>query len=376
MKAILISIFVFIVITDYINAYTLSSSNCPTSCSCDLTSNTLTISSCTSAQATFTLPTNFSADPQLTSVTSIVARNCLIQSFPTNICSYSGITLLDLSYNQLKSLTNANFNCLASLTTVYLNYNNITIVDSSTFNNQTNLRYLNLANNQISQIPQYLFYTHLVNLNYIDLSYNQLTTMELWPTYLSKIININLKYNQISQFTNNFFWFLAYSNNLPALPSSSTVDLQYNKFTTFDDKSIQQYGVCSYSDYTTFVKNYLSIFWLNNNPITCNCTNSQRLVTDSINYLSTNINLTLTNLFGSFCSSPDPSKHILNFANCTSTIAYPYCLNRTMAIKTTTFNANFLNETINLNNSQQKNYSNHKIQFLVMLFWCWVSKLL
>ena len=356
--------------------YSLSPTNCPASCSCDLTSNTLTISSCTSAQLTFNLPTNFTTDAQLASVTSIVAKNCLIQSFPTNICSYSGITLLDLSYNQLKSLTNANFNCLASLTAVYLNYNNITVVDSSTFNNQANLRYLNLANNQISQIPQYLFYTHLVNLNYIDLSYNQLTTMELWPTYLSKIININLKYNQISQFTNNFLWFLAYSNNLPALPSSSTVDLQYNKFTTFDDKSIQQYGVCSYSDYTTFVKNYLSIFWLNNNPITCNCANSQRLVIDSIYLLANNTNLMFSNLYDSYCtqSSVYLSKHILNFDVCISNSIYSYCKNSTFERTTTSTTISITNKTITtINRSLQISAALYKYKFII-LFNCWLQK--
>jgi Leucine-rich repeat (LRR) protein len=74
--------------------------------------NTLTIIGCT--QQFSTLSFNTVADPQLSTVTSIVAQNNQIQSVP-NLCSYSSIlTSLDLSNNQITVLTN-NIACLAKL---------------------------------------------------------------------------------------------------------------------------------------------------------------------------------------------------------------------------------------------------------------------
>ena len=39
-------------------------------------------------------------------------------------------------------------------------------------------------------------------MKFLDLSYNKLTEIELWPLYLSNIIEIDLKYNLIEIFSN------------------------------------------------------------------------------------------------------------------------------------------------------------------------------
>jgi hypothetical protein len=307
------------------NCIQLTLSTCPVSCICDLVSNvTLKISSCTQTQSTFTLP----SDPVLlASVTSIIAQNCQIQSFPSNICQYSNLVSLDLSTNQIEKLTNLNLNCLKNLVDLNLGYNSIKSIESSTFNNLTSLLSLNLQFNKITQIPQGLFNRNLINLRSLNLSYNGLTTMELWPTYLSNIVIIDLKYNSIQRFTNDFGWYLETSSYLPALPLLSTIDLQYNNISLLDDRVIEQYGVCSFSNFTTFINKYFSIFWLNNNPIACNCTNSQRLLTDTQNLLKLNSNLTWSNLYQSRCGSPLNTRGILSFDNCALTIDYPYCIN-------------------------------------------------
>ena len=314
-----------------INGYSLSATNCPTSCSCSLNSDLLTISGCSQVLTMFSLPLNFVSDPGLSIVTSISAVNCLIQSFPSNICLYPNLKKLDLSSNQIAALNDSNFECLKSLTTIILNNNSIASIDSNTFKSQANLSILNLSNNKISQIPQGLFYTHLVNLNSIDLSYNLLTSMELWPTYLTNIVFIDLKHNLIEKFTNQFAWFLSTSSNLPALSSTATLDLQYNLITSLDDKTIEQYGICSFTDYASFINKYFNVFWVDNNPIVCNCANSQRLIADTKMLVATNKNLTMSNLYSSHCSSPAiyARNQVLSFDNCLLSINYPYCVTPT-----------------------------------------------
>jgi hypothetical protein len=163
--------------------------------------------------------------------------------------------------------------------------------------------------------------------------------MEMWPLYLSKIISIKLNNNLIQGFTNTFGWYLY--QNYPSLASTSTIDLQYNSIISLSDSTIQQYGVCSFSDYSRFINNYFNLFWLDNNPINCNCTNSQRLVSDSITILNSIPSLLNSNLYKSFCKTPTNyiGKHIINFDTFAASISHPYCTDgssRTTQVRTTT----------------------------------------
>jgi hypothetical protein len=327
MKSFLLIIFII----KATNGYPLLLSNCPVSCLCDLTSTILTIFSCT--QPFTSLPSDFVSDPGLANVNIIFAQNCQIQSFPTNICQYPNLTTLDLSKNDITTLNNTNFSCLKKLVNLKLNYNNISMISSDAFDNLTNLTTLYLQNNKINEIPKGLFNTGLISLKNIYLSYNLLTSMELWPTYLSNIMFIDLKYNSIQKFTNYFGWYLASSSYLPALSSSTTIDLQFNNISSLDDKTIQQYGVCSYTDFTNFISNYFSVFYLNNNPIACSCLISQRLVSDSKTLFNMNPALTFSNIYNSQCLSPVAyaSKSIFNFDDCSNNSSsnnYTNCINQ------------------------------------------------
>ena len=325
------SILLIIIAINSINGYPITFSNCPASCFCDLTSNILTIYSC--SQPFTSLPSDFVSDPELANVNTIFAQNVLIQSFPSNICQYPNLTTLDLSKNQITTLNKTNLFCLKNLVNLKLSNNAISIISSDAFDNLTYLTTLYLQNNKISEIPKGLFNGGLINLKYIYLSYNLLTTMELWPTYLSNIVIIDLKYNLIQKFTNTFGWFLATSSYLPALQSTTTVDLQFNNISSLDDKSIQQYGVCSYNEYTTFINNYFSVFYLINNPIICNCSISQRLVTDTKTLLSIFPTLSYSNIYNSICTGSLAylDKSLLNFDACTNnstfTANYTNCIN-------------------------------------------------
>jgi len=162
-------------------------------------------------------------------------------------------------------------------------------------------------------------------------------------------MNINLQYNKIQSLTNEYIWFLNNSSNLPGYQPEAYVyspkphvDLRNNLIISFDDKSIQQYGICSYSDYKTFIIKYLWIFNINLNPIQCSVINSQRLLTDTITLRVNESSLLLWSYFGggyiyqSQCKYPSQydGKSVINFANYDSKNGYTYCNN----LSTTTVN--------------------------------------
>ena len=83
----------------------------------------------------------------------------------TEVCyilSLKTILFLDLGYNILKNITS---NCLASvhlLYTLYINNNQIIFLEKHSFGNFTNLIFLNISNNPLTNLPK-LFCEHFLN---------------------------------------------------------------------------------------------------------------------------------------------------------------------------------------------------------------------
>ena len=188
---------------------------------------------------------------------------------------------LDLSGNRLTQIESNTFNGMPNLGTLLLSNNQIKEISSDAWLNLPFLINLHLSNNKITKIPKNLFNVHLQNLFFINLSHNLLTEMELWPLNLPKIWFIDLQFNQIKKFTNYFKWYFSNNSYLPALATNARFDLSFNKIETFDDHTIQQYGVCSFIDYKLFISNYYNAFFFQNNSIFCDCSTQKRLISDS-----------------------------------------------------------------------------------------------
>ncbi len=255
-------------------------------------------------------------------------------NFITSIDNEAFINLTSLHYltlseNKLENLNSDVFKTTINIHSLDLSNNKLTFLSNDTFNSLTSLRWLYLANNRISKLPQYLFYSHLSNLLALDLSYNLLTEMELWPLYLSDIVSIDLRYNLINKFSNSFGWYVATSAYLPAFSASTIIDLQYNNISFLDDRTIQQYGVCSYNDFEIFFKKYFHVFLIDHNPVVCDCKLSQRLVSDSASLF---MFLNETNIYISNCAGEITG--LLNFDTCVTSIEYPYCINDTILATT------------------------------------------
>jgi hypothetical protein len=208
-----------------------------------------------------------------------------------------------------------------------LNNNNISLIDKNAFDNMVNLERLNLEDNQIDQILPVLFF-NLKNLKYIHLSKNLIKSIELWPIYIFRLMYLDLSYNQIKNFSNNFGWSIQQSYYLPGMfvkthPSimfleSTKINLQFNEISSLDDESIEQYGIQSYDDYYLFITKHFWVFDLSNNPITCNCQKSRRLLAYSYNLLNNNSDWSYSPLFQSLCLEPTSTqnKSIMSFENC------------------------------------------------------------
>jgi Leucine-rich repeat (LRR) protein len=227
------------------------------------------------------------------------------------------LQILDISDNLIHTVDGL-FDNLDLLKSLNLKNNRLKSISKDTFNKLINLEELNLANNQISEISKDLFHTHLRSLREINLSNNKLIEIEMWPLYLSNIQYINLSNNSIQKFSNNFGWYFEKeAPNLKPLKSSAVVDLQYNNIKYFDDRTIQQYGICSFSSYENFMINYLHVFRIDNNPIQCNYSNSQRLILDTIELVKKKLLKRTEQIFKAKCSDKIfEGKCMLYFEHC------------------------------------------------------------
>ncbi|CAD8182052.1 unnamed protein product [Paramecium octaurelia] len=84
---------------------------------------------------------------------------------------------------------------LKNLKIIDLSYNNISSISSNIFDGNTQLRKINLSNNQLSG-PLWCF-TKLENLEIIDVGHNQLNINDLKPLEKLKLESLNLRFNPL-----------------------------------------------------------------------------------------------------------------------------------------------------------------------------------
>ncbi|XP_065156657.1 toll-like receptor 7 [Atheta coriaria] len=148
------------------------------------------------------------------------------------MCSSMDLQTLDLSYNEMRSLSDTSgFSRLRRLQQLNLQFNNISEVSADALSGLVSLRILNLANNKISELPQGLFTNsrelrevHLQNnslfalakglfhrleqLLVLDLSGNQLTSGHIDAgtfTGLIRLIVLNLSHNALTRIDGRTF---------------------------------------------------------------------------------------------------------------------------------------------------------------------------
>ena len=102
------------------------------------------------------------------------------------IFPFGRILLLDLGYNCLREIVH---NCLSSLwllCSFYIDNNNITQIEAGAFYNLSNLRYFNISNNPLVNLPNAIFMSsfqlklfYIVNVNLTDIDIHALHNLRI-----------------------------------------------------------------------------------------------------------------------------------------------------------------------------------------------------
>ena len=192
---------------------------------------------------------------------------------------------LSVANNKLKIISNKIFAKLINLKDLDIGFNKIDTIEDNSFKDLKSLYELQIQSNIISEIQFDLFNINFPHLSFVNLSYNYLDEIELWPLFLKNVKYVDLRYNNINKFTNKHGWLFANSSNVKVNNRNAVIDLSHNYITSFDDRTVQQYGVCNSEDYKTFMNDIFNIFVLDKNPINCDCIASKQLLVDSRHFL-------------------------------------------------------------------------------------------
>jgi Leucine-rich repeat (LRR) protein len=286
-------------------------------------------------------------------VTLDVSNNKIEEIKNNDFENLDSLEIIDLSKNQIKAIEDEVFKNLLNLRKLFLSDNQIELMIETkdlknlktlvlarnkisviNFENLKGLKKLNsldLSGNKIKNIIPIFQYdiTQLPHIQHINLSHNSLTEIEMWPLYIPTMKTIDLRSNLIKRFSNKNKWKLSDASDVPALDNGTIIDLSYNQIKLFNDKTIQQYGICSSEDYYKFYKKYFFAFSLNENPIICNCNAQQRLIHDTTALLYP----LLTPPWDITCAGPNEYKgfQILGFECKVTVKGYQYCDNTTIS---------------------------------------------
>lgn len=125
-------------------------------------------------------PTDLSALGLHPTLKSLTANSCNLTNLPSNLSSSTTLEILNVSYNQLNPVPSV-VGSIVNLKQLYLQGNGITGTVNSAIGNLTNITYLFLSNNSIQALPT--TFQNLTKLIYLDISYNQISGA--LPSYFS-----------------------------------------------------------------------------------------------------------------------------------------------------------------------------------------------
>lgn len=148
----------------------------------------------------------------------------------TVYASCTGASYFNLSNNKIASIENTSFETLWNIQILDLDNNNISTIESDALVIMRNLQYLYVAHNDLLELP-IGFFKNKNNLIHVDLSYNQirriplavfnytmkhiqavilrhnmLAAFEPWAYFQQPIPLVDLRWNNISTFTNDYNW--------------------------------------------------------------------------------------------------------------------------------------------------------------------------
>jgi len=219
-----------------------SAGECPTGCYCDpITSSggKLTIdcrhrlSDVPEEQLSEQLDSMLSTDHIAERLTSLTITHTPLTRIPKSVCRLRNLMSLNLDQNKITELPDNCFIHLTKLVSFSAEDNAIVGLQDGLFDGLQRLQTLNFRQNHIASIGLRLFSnsSDLVSLRLLNLRYNRLTSVEPWWYYRciqgsdTSPVNINLRSNRISNFTNEVKFNFSCGMKAPY----GSVDLRFNR---------------------------------------------------------------------------------------------------------------------------------------------------
>ncbi|XP_032890012.1 slit homolog 1 protein isoform X1 [Amblyraja radiata] len=106
-------------------------------------------------------------------VTELYLDGNQLSAVPSELYTFKHLQLVDMSNNQISSLTNMSFINMSQLTTLILSYNSLRCIPASAFQGLRSLRLLSLHGNEISALPKGIF-ADVASLSHLAIGANPL----------------------------------------------------------------------------------------------------------------------------------------------------------------------------------------------------------
>ncbi|XP_062615235.1 protein toll-like [Saccostrea cucullata] len=185
-----------------------------------------------------------------------------LSSIPENICEFSDLVEIDLSWNRISVLEN--IKCLKRLDTLILKNNLITFLRNNTLHGMTELRFFDLSNNLLTTIEPYAISDSSIGILHISFKNNSLQNIDATNIILEhSFCLVDFSENDLKEVVNEAGWTANISKDYG---HGGFVDFSHNynlSFPNFEDLGIE--------DLTYLGKVGSFGFDFRNTNISCDC---------------------------------------------------------------------------------------------------------
>ncbi|KAK7096702.1 protein toll-like [Littorina saxatilis] len=188
--------------------------------------------------------------------------NSCLTAMPESYCLYNETRAISLANNYISEFPH--LVCLPLLGMLDLSYNDLKTIPEDAFDEVPHLRHIFLDHNEISHIHPKAFDLHLPNLQVLSLTYNQLTVVE------GSVVAVSHPFC-LFNFSHNLITTLSNTNSFQVDPAleygPGYVDFSYNRVTEGPMVAVRALGISK----AYLAKFLLWAFDVRHNPFHCDC---------------------------------------------------------------------------------------------------------
>ena len=204
----------------------------------------------------------------LTDIKILYFQGSGLEEIPVVVCELYHVNTFYFDGNNLQSLTTEkHIPCANKIKKLWLRNNNISYISQGYLTAFTSLEHLDLSRNALRWINPALFQSHLPRLTYVDLSFNNLTTLDMWMFRLTSVklykrVFVNMSHNKINQLVNTVGFSIEEIGKVVLF-----LDITYNQMTSLSSvpRVLNAYNL------NNFMRLSKSTFYMDHNPYHCDC---------------------------------------------------------------------------------------------------------